>query len=186
MVLARQSDNPDASAIAADFVLSLLVDMCRMNAGSSLRPVAVQLRRTRPKGGEVDRRHFGCVVHFAADEDSFTLSLRDVDRSLPTSNRQIAATLDRILVERLAHLDKRDVEPSSIDLELLAELSTGFTGAEIEQAVVSARYGARASKKSVDTELLRDAIQSTYPISVVMAEQIAARRAWARDRTVPA
>ncbi|MEJ2131345.1 MAG: hypothetical protein P8Y95_06935 [Gammaproteobacteria bacterium] len=49
-----------------------------------------------------------------------------------------------------------------------------------------ARYGARASNKSVDTELLREAIQGTYPISVVMSEHIAALRAWARDRTVPA
>lgn len=84
------------------------------------------------------------------------------------------------------HLEKRDVDAAGIDLELLAELSTGFTGAEIEQAVVSARYGARSSKKSVDTELLRDAIEGTYPISVVMAEQIAALRDWARNRTVPA
>ena len=84
------------------------------------------------------------------------------------------------------HLGKRDIEPASVDLELLAQLSAGFTGAEIEQAVVSARYGARASKKSVDTELLREAIEGTYPISVVMAEQIEALRDWARDRTVPA
>lgn len=84
------------------------------------------------------------------------------------------------------HLEKRDVDTARVDLALLAELSDGFTGAEIEQAVVSARYGARASNKSVDTELLREAIQGTYPISVVMSEHIAALRAWARDRTVPA
>jgi Arabinose-binding domain of AraC transcription regulator, N-term len=109
IVLARQAPDPVSSAVTVDFVMSLLVDMCRMNAGSSLRPVAVRLRRKRPEHSEAYRRHFGCVVHFAADEDSFTLSRRDVDRPLPTSNRQLAATLDRILTEQLAHLDKRDV-----------------------------------------------------------------------------
>ncbi len=124
IVLARQAPDPVSSAVTVDFVMSLLVDMCRMNAGSSLRPVAVRLRRMRPKDGEAYRRHFGCVVHFAADEDSFTLSRRDVDRPLPTSNRQLAATLDRILTEQLAHLDKRDVV-ARCQARLLDQLSSG-------------------------------------------------------------
>jgi len=124
IVLARQAPDPVSSAVTVDFVVSLLVDMCRMNAGSSLRPVAVRLRRMRPKDGEAYRRHFGCVVHFAADEDSITLSRRDADRPLPTSNRQLAATLDRILAEQLAHLDKRDVV-ARCQARLLDQLSSG-------------------------------------------------------------
>jgi AraC-like DNA-binding protein len=98
-----------ARGILTDFTMSVLVDMCRMNAGSSLRPVAVYLQRERPKGDEVYRRHYGCAVHFESDEDSFVLSHRDAYRQLPTSNRQIAANLDQILAKRLAHLDKRNV-----------------------------------------------------------------------------
>jgi AraC-like DNA-binding protein len=124
IVLARQAPDPVSSAVTVDFVMSLLVDMCRMNAGSSLRPVAVRLRRMRPKDSEAYRRHFGCVVHFAADEDSITLSRTDADRPLPTSNRQLAATLDRILAEQLAHLDKRDVV-ARCQARLLDQLSSG-------------------------------------------------------------
>ena len=124
IVLARQAPDAVSSAVLVDFVMSLLVDMCRMNAGSSLRPVSVRLRRVRPKGSEVYRRHFGCVVHFAADRDSFTLARKDVDRTLPTSNRQLAATLDQILVERLAHLDKRNVV-ARCQARLLDQLSSG-------------------------------------------------------------
>ena len=124
IVLARQAPDPVSSAITVDFVIALLVDLCRMNAGSSLRPVAVRLRRTRPEDGEAYRRHFGCVVHFAADADSFTLSRRDVDRPLPTSNRHLAATLDRILAEQLAHLDKNDVI-ARCQARLLDQLSSG-------------------------------------------------------------
>jgi len=123
-VLARQAPDPVSSAVTVDFVISLLVDMCRMNAGSSLRPVAVRLRRMRPKDSEAYRRHFGCVVHFASDEDSFTLSRSDVDRSLPTSNRHLAATMDRILAEQLAHLDKNDVM-ARCQARLLDQLSSG-------------------------------------------------------------
>ncbi|HWH47948.1 MAG TPA: AraC family transcriptional regulator [Burkholderiales bacterium] len=123
-LLARQAPDPVSSAIAADFVMSLLVDMCRMNAGSSLRPVAVRLRRMQPKESEGYRRHFGCVVHFAAGEDSFTLSRRDADRPLPTSNRQLAATLDRILTEQLAHVDKNDVV-ARCQAHLLEQLCSG-------------------------------------------------------------
>lgn len=107
-VTGREMD-PEAKAILTDFTMSVLVDMCRMNAGSSLRPLAVHLKRQRPKGAEAYRRHYGCAVQFGADEDSFTLSPRDAYRQLPTSNRQIAANLDQILAKRLAHLDKGNV-----------------------------------------------------------------------------
>jgi AraC-like DNA-binding protein len=134
IVLARQAPDPVSSAVTADFVMSLLVDMCRMNAGSSLRPVAVSLRRSRPKDSAAYRRHFGCVVHFTADEDSFMLSRRDVDRPLPTSNRQLAATLDRILVEQLAHLDKSDVV-ARCQANLRDQLSSG----EVSEDVMAER-----------------------------------------------
>jgi len=52
IVLARQAPDPVSSAVTVDFVMSLLVDMCRMNAGSSLRPVAVR----RGAGDEGQRR----------------------------------------------------------------------------------------------------------------------------------
>ena len=124
IVLARQALDPVSSAVAADFILSLLVDMCRMNAGASLRPVSVNLLRKRPKDSQVYRRHFGCAVHFSAEEESFTLSRKDVDRPLPTSNRQLAATLDRILAEQLAHLDKKDVV-ARCQAHLLDQLCSG-------------------------------------------------------------
>ena len=66
-------------------------------------------------------------------------------------------------------------------LSLAAE---GFTGAEIEQAVVSAIYSASARKRPLDTENILMAIHKTRPLSVVMAEPMAALRAWADNRAV--
>lgn len=84
------------------------------------------------------------------------------------------------------HLDRRGVAASTLDLALLADLSAGFTGAELEQAVVSARYRAAAEGGPVDTDALRAAIEGTVPLSVTMAEDFAALRSWARERCVPA
>jgi hypothetical protein len=71
-------------------------------------------------------------------------------------------------------------------MSLLVAASEGFSGAEIEQVVVSALYAAQAQQRVVDQALLLQSIQSTAPLSVVMAENLDALRAWADGRTVNA
>ena len=61
----------------------------------------------------------------------------------------------------------------------------GFSGAEIEQAVVSALYAAHAAGLSLSTELILEEVSQTQPLSVVMRERIDAIRQWAEGRTVP-
>lgn len=84
------------------------------------------------------------------------------------------------------HMKKRDLNPADFDLSVLAQLCDGFSGAEIEQSVVSAIHAAAAEKKSVDTESVKNEILNTSPLSQVMAEKIQALRLWAEDRTVSA
>ncbi|MCB1753769.1 MAG: ATPase, partial [Gammaproteobacteria bacterium] len=91
----------------------------------------------------------------------------------------------RLAIFRI-HLGKRGQDESRFDLNELVTLSEGFTGAEIEQTVVSALYSARAATKALDSELLRQEIERTKPLSILMAEKIAYLRAWAADRTVSA
>jgi hypothetical protein len=69
---------------------------------------------------------------------------------------------------------------------VLAARSEGFSGAEIEQAVVSAMYSANSHQRPCDAALIAAELQATRPLSVVMSEKIAELRAWAVDRTVPA
>ncbi|MNN83948.1 hypothetical protein D3C81_2010550 [compost metagenome] len=52
--------------------------------------------------------------------------------------------------------------------------------------MVSALYAAQARQCAVDQLLLLQALQQTAPLSVVMAEELAALRAWAAERTVRA
>lgn len=84
------------------------------------------------------------------------------------------------------HLSRRGEDPARFDLAALAAAADGFSGAEIEQAVVSALYDARAGRFSLDTAAVITALRSTRPLSVVRAESIDALRAWATGRCVPA
>ncbi len=84
------------------------------------------------------------------------------------------------------HLKKRSQDPAGFDLPALAEASEGFTGAEIEQAVVAALYAAHAGGEALTTDQIRTELKNTRPLSVLMAEKIAYLRAWAAERTVSA
>lgn len=84
------------------------------------------------------------------------------------------------------HLRKREHKPMAFDLPELARRTDGFSGAELEQAIVAATYLAREQQVPLGTAHILDEISRTRPLSVVMAEKIAALRHWARSRTVPA
>ncbi|GIX34900.1 MAG: ATPase [Lysobacteraceae bacterium] len=84
------------------------------------------------------------------------------------------------------HLERREQALDDFDLEALAAASEGFSGAEIEQAVVSALYAAHAEGRGLDQAHLLAALHGTRPLSVLMAERVEGLRAWARERCVPA
>jgi SpoVK/Ycf46/Vps4 family AAA+-type ATPase len=84
------------------------------------------------------------------------------------------------------HLKKRGIDPAPFDLDELASHSDGFTGAEIEEAIVSARYVSASHQSNVASEDVLAALNRTYPMSVLRADVVQSLRAWAKDRTVPA
>lgn len=84
------------------------------------------------------------------------------------------------------HLSKRKRDPKSFDLDKLAEAAEGFSGAEIEQAVVSALFDAFAADRELKSADIIKSVKASVPISVTMAEQIADLRVWAEKRARPA
>ena len=82
------------------------------------------------------------------------------------------------------HLNKRDINPDSLDLSACVLFSEGFSGAEIEQAVVSAIHVAQAQKSEVNADFIVDELNRTQPLSVLMGEKLDDLRHWAQDRTV--
>jgi SpoVK/Ycf46/Vps4 family AAA+-type ATPase len=84
------------------------------------------------------------------------------------------------------HLQKRDRDCERFDLEQLAKIADGFSGAEIEQALIAAMYDAFAQNREFTQLDIIAAIKSTLPLSRTMTEQVSALRDWARNRARPA
>ncbi len=82
------------------------------------------------------------------------------------------------------HLRRREEHLVRFDLNALAAATEGFSGAEIEQVVVSALYA--CGQDALEQSALLAEVACTRPLSVVMAERMGALRAWAAERTVPA
>jgi SpoVK/Ycf46/Vps4 family AAA+-type ATPase len=80
------------------------------------------------------------------------------------------------------HLRKRKRDPEKIDLGLLAKEAVGFSGAEIEQVVISALYDAFEKARDITTEDLLGAVRETVPLSITMREEIDEVRQWAQGR----
>jgi SpoVK/Ycf46/Vps4 family AAA+-type ATPase len=84
------------------------------------------------------------------------------------------------------HVQRRGRDVQAFDLDELVHLTDGFSGAEIEQAIVSALYHAFADGTDLTQPHVARAITETFPLSSTMAEEIARLRAWASTRTRPA
>ena len=84
------------------------------------------------------------------------------------------------------HAASRGITLADEAAHALAIATEGFSGAEIEQVVVSAAYAAHADGSPVTAQHQLREVSATRPLSVVMAEQVEALRQWARSRTVPA
>ena len=84
------------------------------------------------------------------------------------------------------HLARRKRDSNSYDVAALVQASNGFSGSEIEQAIVSAMYAAFNEEREFTTEDIIAEMEATQPISIVMAEKIAALRQWAQGRCVSA
>jgi AAA+ superfamily predicted ATPase len=84
------------------------------------------------------------------------------------------------------HLRKRNRDSGKFDLEALAEASEGYSGSEIEQAVVSALHEAYSERTGLTTDQILMTIRNSPPISVTLAERVQSLRVWAEGRCVPA
>jgi SpoVK/Ycf46/Vps4 family AAA+-type ATPase len=80
------------------------------------------------------------------------------------------------------HLQKRGRESSNFDLPALADATDGFSGAEIEEAVISSLYDAFYLEKELCTEHVLACVKASVPLSRTMAEEISALRSWADGR----
>jgi SpoVK/Ycf46/Vps4 family AAA+-type ATPase len=84
------------------------------------------------------------------------------------------------------HLNRRGVEASRFPLEQLIAFTNGWTGAEIEQCVVSALTKAKLADRELTGHDLIQVAVKIVPLSRTMKEQIIHIRDWAFERAVRA
>ncbi len=80
------------------------------------------------------------------------------------------------------HLRKKKRIPESFDIDTLAKLSAGYSGAELEQAVIAALHDSFFEDREITSDDIARNIDVTVPLSETMREQIDAMRDWSKDR----
>ncbi len=126
-------ENPRTDAVVAavttDMTFSVLLSMCRMNAGADHHPLEVRLLRKRPADVAPYEAFYRCPVVFDAGRRSIRWSDADVDAPLATANQQLAGIFDRILEQELARLDQGNIV-GRCRSELLQLLASGEASAQ--------------------------------------------------------
>jgi SpoVK/Ycf46/Vps4 family AAA+-type ATPase len=148
--------------------------------------------------GGLSRRIFGTFVSWLQDRRRpvcVTATANDIQALPPELLRK--GRFDEIFFVDLpadparrsilaVHLVKRDLDPGAFSLPDLAAASEGFSGAEIEAAIVSALYSAFSDRQPLSTGHLLSEIRRAVPLSRTCKEAIEELREWAKGRTVPA
>jgi ATP-dependent 26S proteasome regulatory subunit len=80
------------------------------------------------------------------------------------------------------HLAKRNRNPEEFDIPALVGASPEFSGAEIEEAIISALYDAFYTKQELATSHVFTSLSQTAPLARTMAEKVTEQRNWAIGR----
>lgn len=80
------------------------------------------------------------------------------------------------------HLKLRQRDSALFNLDYLSDISDGYSGSEIEQAVIAALYDAFDLGRDLVTEDIAKVLQQTVPLSSTLREEIAYARNWATSR----
>ena len=82
-------------------------------------------------------------------------------------------------------LKKRNRDPATFDMTKLIDATAGFSGSELEEAIVGALYDTFDEGKGdldITTERLVNAVREVIPLSQTMRERLAEMREWSKSR----
>jgi SpoVK/Ycf46/Vps4 family AAA+-type ATPase len=94
----------------------------------------------------------------------------------------LPSPVERAEIFRIHLAKNNQPEISGEDQTEIVKVTEGFTGAEIEQIVISSAYAAYVQECKVTKEILLREIKSTFPLSKTMKEDIDNMREWAQFR----
>ena len=84
------------------------------------------------------------------------------------------------------HMERNGINPEAVPPDRLLYATRGWTGAEIEQAVIAARIDAHNARRDATLDDLRHHIRRMVPLAATMAEQVKAIRDWSYERAMKA
>lgn len=110
---------------AEDAWIGFLVSFMRDLSNGRFAPTLVQLRRPVPAdGGTAHRAFFRCPLEFGLTDVTIHLDASIIDVPLTGASRELAAVNDRLVVDYLAKLDRREIE-DQVRALLVRELPVG-------------------------------------------------------------
>jgi len=89
---------------------------------------------------------------------------------------------ERLDVFRI-HIERRGRDSQNFDLGGLARASEGFSGAEIEEGIISGLFDAFSQGVELSTQIVLESLAATVPLSRTMSEELSRLRTWAQQRT---
>ncbi len=117
----RESKNPQ---VRDDAIMAFIISLCRFNAGRDFNANQVTFEHDPPDDPGPWETLFRCPLRFGADYNELTLSVADADRVLPSANPVLAKMNERIVIQRLAKLD-RDNIPGRVRAAIMEQLPSG-------------------------------------------------------------
>jgi len=150
-------------------------------------------------GSESSARVFGSFVTWLAEKSAevFVVATANNVAELPPELTRrgrfdevffvdLPSVHERLEILRI-HLRRRGRDPDAYSkLDSVVQLTEHFSGAEIEQVVVSGLYRAFSAQRDLTGEDLELAAKQTVPLYATYEERIKALRDWARRRARPA
>lgn len=148
--------------------------------------------------GGTSSRVFGTILTWLSEKTSSVFviaSANDISHLPPELLRKgrldeiffvdLPTKEERVEIFRI-HISKRKRNPSKFNLDLLADASMEFSGAEIEEAIISALFDAFSQKSDLSTEIIKASLEQTVPLSRTMSEELNRLRNWSNGRARPA
>ena len=118
------SPQPSQPDLLADGQLAILLRLCRLNFGTHLQPIEVNLKRPRPPDPAPWLEYFGTVVRFGQPEVSLAISTRDADTPLTGSNRELVHIHEEMIQRHLMKLDRNNIL-NRARLSIMEQLPSG-------------------------------------------------------------
>jgi len=121
LAVGQDSRNP---VVRDDAQLAVLHTLCHLSVGESFRPAEVCFVHAAPDDPGPYEALFDAPLRFEAPVNSLAMSREDADRPLPSANPVLARMNERIVVQRLARLD-RDNVPGRVRAAIMDQLPSG-------------------------------------------------------------